>query len=149
MSMTTTALAGPTDAAIEDRVKAIPQFQGRVYTGNVPDGEDVPTDVNGYVLPYVVLMFGGLIQTQGRDRGIVGVRGNLKYHPFMALVVGATDLQSRNMADLLRNNLEGWEPLGNGEITEETSGNTKYPADNTLKPTRFMQMLTFSLLINP
>lgn len=145
--MATTTTISEIDAAIEQVVSSIPQFTGGVFVGHVPDGEDIPIGPTGIVEPYAVIIFGGLIQTQRRNRGIVSVRQNIKYHTFTVLVVASTDRQSRLLADIVRDKLEGFEPLGQGEISEETSGNTKYPADTTMKPTRYVPMLSFSLLV--
>lgn len=137
------------DAQIEERVKTIRKATGGVYTGNVPDGADVPTDAAGTVKPYIVLIFGGQIPSENRrNRGITGVRANLKYHSFLIMAVGSTDKQSRAIAKEVRDLLEGWEPVGGGEIGEESSGNPIYPANSTLKPTRYQTLMTFSLLIN-
>lgn len=143
----TTATTSDVDEKIEDLVSAIPEFQGRVFVGKVPDGVDIPTDERGMVAPYVVLIFGGLIETRTDRRGIVGARGNLKHHPFTILVTGATDRQARRLCDRVRDIVEGVEFEGTGEIAEDTSGNTAYPGNATLKPTRYSYMMTFSLLI--
>lgn len=147
MTLLTTATTSAVDAAIEDRLATIPEFQDRVFVGKVPDGEDIPTDSRGMVSPYLVVLFGGLIQTRTSNRGMVGARANLKYHPLTVMVTGATDRQARLLCDRVRDTLEGYEPLEQGEVSEDTSGNTAYPGNATLKPTRYSYMMTFSLLI--
>lgn len=147
MTSLTTATTSVVDGQIEDLLGTIPEFQGRVFVGKVPDGDDIPTDARGMVAPYVVAIFGGLIQTRTNRRGIVGARGNLKHHPFTVFVTGATDRQARHLCDRVRGTIEGVEFEGTGEISEDTSGNTAYPGNATLKPTRYSYMMTFSLLI--
>lgn len=147
MSSLTTATTSDVDVQIEELIETIPEFQGRVFVGKVPDGEDIPTNDRGMVAPYAVVLFGGLIQTRTNRRGIVGARANLKYHPFTVMVTGATDRQARYLCDRVRDTIEGVEFEGTGEISEDTSGNTAYPGNVTLKPTRYSYMMTFSLLI--
>jgi hypothetical protein len=147
MTSLTTATTSDVDAEIERLFETIPEFQGRVFVGKVPDGEDIPTNERGMVAPYAVLIFGGLIQTRTGNRGVVGSRANLKHHPFTVMVTGATDRQARFLCDRVRDTIEGVEPLGQGQVSEDTSGNTAYPGNSTLKPTRYSYMMTFSLLI--
>lgn len=138
------------DKEITARVTALcRKVQGRVYTGNVPDGDAVPISSTGLVLPYIVLIYSGQIKSASRNtRTITGNRDALKYHTFLAMCIGPTNDVAAQIAKELRDVLEGFQPVGGGEIGEETSGAPSYPADSTLKPTRYTHMLGFSLLIN-
>lgn len=145
----TTAKVSAVDQDIKERIKSgVPKFQGRVYEGDVPEGDVVPLDPAGYVLPYVTLIYGGAFRTGRRIRGVTSVRDDLKYHTILVLVTAATTGLANELGDEIRDALEGYEPPGASELYEETSGNAKYPADPTLKPVRYTTMLAFSLLLN-
>lgn len=145
-----TAKSGPIDAQIKQRIiTACPRFEGRVYEGNVPDGESVPISSTGYVLPYVTLIYGGVFRTGRRMRGITSTRDDVKFHTVMALVTAPTVPLLNQMSDSVRDALEGFEPAGAGEMYEESTGTSRYPADSTLKPVRYTDMLQYSLIINP
>lgn len=145
-----TAKAGPVDDQIKQRILAqVPKFQGRIYEGNVPDGEQVPISNAGFVLPYVTLIYGGVFRTGRRMRGITSTRDDVKYHTVMVLVTAPTVDLLNELSDEVRDALEGFEPQGASELYEESTGSSRYPADSTLKPVRYTSMLQYSLIINP
>jgi len=127
----------------------LPKFEGRVFEGDVPQGEQIPMDAAGRVRPYLVVIYGGLQRPAQRKRGITSTRDDIKIHTLLFLVTGQTVGQANELSDDVRDVFEGFEPEGAGEMAEETSGNAKYPADSTLKPTRYTNMLAYSLLVNP
>lgn len=145
-----TAKVEPVDRQISARIKAgLSKVQGRVFEGDAPQGGEIPIDGLGRVQPYVVSIYGGLLRVRQGQRGITSTRDDLKHHTMLFLVTASSVAQANNISDDLRDLLEGYEPAGASELYEETSGNAKYPADSTLKPTRYTNMLAFSLLVNP
>lgn len=145
-----TAKVEPIDRQITARIRQeMPKIQGRIFEGDAPQGGDIPIDTLGRVQPYVVAIYGGLMRVQQSYRGITSTRNDIKHHTMLFLVTASSLKQANDISDDLRDALEGYEPEGATELFEETSGNAKYPADSTLKPTRYTNMLAFSLLVNP
>lgn len=145
-----TGKVSPIAAQITARAKEmIPKFEGRVFEGDVPQGNEIPVDELGRVRPYLTIIYGGLQRVARARRGITTVRDDLKIHTLLFLVTGQTVGQANDLSDDVRDVFEGFEPEGASEMVEETSGNAKYPADSTLKPTRYTNMLAYSLLVNP
>lgn len=145
-----TAKATPIDRQIKQRIiDACPKFQGRVYDGDVSDGELVPISEQGYNRPYVTLIYGGVFRPGRRMRGISGTRDDVKYHTLMVLVTGPSLDLTNELTDEVRDALEGFEPEGGSELYEESTGSARYPSDSTLKPVRYTNQMQFSLLISP
>lgn len=144
-----TAKVTPIARQITQRVKTLNKLEGRVFEGDVPQGSDVPVDSLGRVRPYATMIYGGTFRTRRGLRGIVSTRNDVKHHSLLVLVTASSVDQANDISDDIRDLLEGFEPEGGTELYEETSGNAKYPADSTLKPTRYTNMLAYSLMINP
>lgn len=145
-----TAKISSIDAEIKQRIiDEVGKLQGRVFDGDVPEGENIPVDASGRALPYATVVYGGVFRTGRRMRGIVSSRNNVKYHTVMILVTGSNVGQASIISDDVRDALEGHEPVGGSEMYEETSGTARLPSDSTMRPVRYTSMLVFSLLINP
>lgn len=147
--MEPTARVSDVDDQIKQRVLTVGRLQGRIFEGDVPDGDLIPVSATGNVLPYATLIYGGAFRPGRRMRGIVSSRNDVKYHTVIVLVTASTINLANSVADDVRDALEGFEPIGASELYEESSGTARNPADSTLKPVRYTAQLLFYLLINP
>lgn len=139
----------PVARAIRDRILTIPKLQGRVFWPNPPEGDSLPLDDKQRVLPYVALYTGGTFRPAARHRGIVTSRADIKHHTVGVEVVAGFMETALEVADDVRDILEGFEPPNSSQLVEDTSGTSKRPVDSTLKPVRYVYPLYYALIISP
>lgn len=147
--MSPTVRVTPVAQAIRGRLMEIPKLQGRVYWPNIPEGETIPLDERGRVLPYAILHTGGVFRVAARHRGIGSSRDDVKHHTIAVEVVAGNYYVALEVADDVRDKLEGYEPPHCTQMMEDTSGSTKNPVDSTLKPVRYVYPLYYALMISP
>jgi len=127
------------------RLKTIPGTG--VYDGGVPDYVDLPRQ-DGLLKPYLVVWWGGKLPAGFGYAGICGVRGHSKRVPFIVQCVGPTGAIARSVANRVRDLLEGYEPAGQGELSEDGNPNPRTPIDPSGVPVRYAIPLSFSGIVD-
>lgn len=138
----------PTIQSIFERVKAWPKLTGvTIFDEQVTDAERVP-QADGFVLPYVALVFGARGRVALGQRGIVGSRYDSKNLYFGAECYAGTAAMKRQLADIVFDCLEGFEPVNGSEISSSYSGSIENPASIQQSSVRFGIGLTFDCMVN-
>lgn len=79
------------------------------YETDVPIGTQRP-DVNYSTTPYVIIDFGNKSVQALTDRGITGMRDDLKYMSVVFEVVSNNPATSRQVADIITDAFDGYQP---------------------------------------
>lgn len=110
----------------------------------VSEGDEVPYDSNGVLLPYYSVAFGRPRQAPARAAGIVHTGRDLRLWVFGIECYAATVEDKNNLAERIVAVLEGMEPTNCGPITEMNSGVISNPAEIKQNHTRLGIGMVFS-----
>lgn len=101
----------------------------KVVRGQIDDGERVPTDDDGRMVPYICVVFGGRGKMSMGQRGIVTSRQDLQRFVFGVECYGLDAAEVDRLADRVEDILEGYEPPDAGQVSAINSGRIENPAD--------------------
>jgi len=132
----------PVQDQIITKLKELPQT---VYENGVPDDANLEY-ANGLMLPFAVPFFGGFARSL-EGRGIVSVREDLGESFVIVQCVGPTERSSRQVADLVRDKLTGYQPVDGGPLTPINNSRFLTP-DMTSKPVKYIAEVTFRYAVN-
>jgi hypothetical protein len=127
---------------------AIQPVGDRVYRSAVPDGEDIPRNGDGTVLPHIIIDFGAPVKA-ARDRNIANAElGQPHVLPANVLcVAGDADTADAVMAAVV-NLLVDWAPSATSDPWEAKGGyGTNRPSTGNT-PTRFGSGLFLECVVN-
>jgi hypothetical protein len=124
------------------KLKELPQD---VYETAPPEDSKLRFDPSGMILPYIVVEFSDMYPSVG-GAGIVSSKYDVGESYIIASCVGPTQRSSRQVADLVRDKLMGFQPTDGGEL-KLFGGGVGYTAEDP-KPNRFISELGFSFLVN-
>ena len=124
------------------KLRELPQD---VYETAPPEDSKLKFDPSGMILPYIVVEFSDMYPTVG-GAGIVSSKYDVGESYIIASCVAPTQRSSRQVADLVRAKLMGFQPDDGGEL-KLFGGGVGYTAEDP-KPNRFISELGFSFLVN-
>lgn len=132
----------PIEDQIITRLKELPQT---VYENGVPDDAQLAYS-NGSMLPFIVPFFGGFAKALD-GRGIIGVRQDLGESYVIIQCVGPTERSSRQVADIVRDKMMGFQPTDAGQL--EPAGNSRFiTPDFSSRPAKYISEVTFRYAVN-
>lgn len=132
----------PIEDQIITRLKELPQT---VYENGVPDDAQLVYS-NGSMLPFIVPFFGGFAKALD-GRGITGVRQDLGESYVIIQCVGPTERSSRQVADIVRDKMMGFQPTDAGQL--EPAGNSRFiTPDFSSRPAKYISEVTFRYAVN-
>lgn len=141
--MTDTILEFDTQVrAFLDTMKDVSVYESVRDDGNVASDAD---DKKAYIV-----YFGNDI-VRGSDweyGSIVGAQNDALLHPFGVFISAPSAAVRNAIIAYVRKGLLGKSFAGSGGVVETGEQNTYGDTDNTLKPTKFTYMLTFSAIID-
>lgn len=134
--------------AIEARlVNGLPNTP--IFLEGVPENDPIPRMDNGMIQPFVLLWLG---QTVGGPLGsdsLMGVRTSVRRGLFLCQLVAPTGRSLLLLEDGVRALLQGFQPNGEGELSEDSAPSIRDPLpEGTGVDTRFYKPLAFSGLVN-
>jgi hypothetical protein len=132
----------PTQDDIADRLRELAQD---VYETSAPDDSKLRFDANGMILPYIVLEFSDMYELAGAS-GIVSSRYDTKASYVIVSCVGPTERSVRQVAELVRDKLTGYIPVGAGEMKLSGGGVSYAQAES--KPNRYVSEIAFTFPVN-
>jgi len=132
----------PVQDQIVTKLKELPQT---VYENGVPDDANLEY-ANGLMLPFTVPFFGGYARSLDA-RGIVSVRQDLGESFVIVQCVGPTERSSRQVADLVRDKLAGYQPNDAGPLMPINNSRFLTP-DMSSKPVKYIAEVTFRYAVN-
>ncbi|CAB4148644.1 hypothetical protein UFOVP536_15 [uncultured Caudovirales phage] len=132
----------PTQDDIVTELKTLPQT---VYENGVPDDANLVYE-NGIMLPFIVPFFGGFARSLDA-RGIVSVRQDLGESFVIVQCVGPTERSSRQVADLVRETLTGFQPVDAGQLMPINNSRYLTP-DFSSRPVKYIAEVTFRYAVN-
>lgn len=121
----------------------------QVYETALPAGAH-PAKDKGYIVPYVLVGFGGKSPVAQRNQGITSSREDVKWTAVAIEVIGSSQKDVRKATGIVRDVLEGLIPhVSWGELSETLSGDyaVKVP-DSDVWPVRYGQTIVFNGLSN-
>lgn len=119
-----------------------------VFRGAITEGERVPTDENGLVIPYIAVVFGGRGPVAQRQQGIGSTRHDLRRFMFGIEVYARDENELDDLSDRVEDILEGREFTNTGPVTAGNSGTIQNPADVKQNHAREGRGLLFSCFTN-
>lgn len=120
-----------------------------VFEGAVPAGVTLPK-MNGVILPYIIVSFGGMSPQANRNKGITNSKDDVKWTSVNVEAIGASQRDARVVAHEVRKLLEGYSPDPSwGELEEILSGDyaVRVP-DYDLSPVRYAVGVVFNVVAN-
>lgn len=120
-----------------------------VYEGAIPTGYKLPKQ-HGFILPYLLVTFGGQSPVALRNQGIDSSKNDVKWTTVACEVVGNSQGDSRRAAGVVRRALEGYNPdPAWGELSETLSGDYAVQRpDYDLPQVRYATGIVFSTMSN-
>ena len=132
----------PVQDQIVTKLNELPQT---VYENGVPDDAALKY-ANGLMLPFITPFFGGFARSLD-GRGITSVRQDMGESFVIIQCVGPTERSSRQVADLVRDKLTGFEPVDAGPLMP--TGNSRFVTpDDTSKPVKYITEVSFRYDVN-
>lgn len=132
--------------AVQDEIVAqlnlLPQT---VYDDGVPEDTKLTFDTNGILLPYIVVEHSG-VTASVTGKPITGVKDASGESGISVLCVAPTQRASRQVAELVRQNLTGFKPTASGELTPVSAPYTYI--DGTARPVRYVSEIVFGFALN-
>lgn len=116
-----------------------------VYDTTVPEDSKLKFDSSGNLLPYIVVEHAGL-NVMETGMPITGVKDGSGESAVSVLCIATTQRASRQIAELVRANLIGFQATGSGELKPITSPFTY--VDGDAKPIRYVSELIFAFSLN-
>lgn len=102
-----------------------------VLDGGYGEGEAVKRLENGMVAPYVLVWFGGSLDAGPGYATIGGVRQASRRGFLHLEAVGTSMTHARQLGDLCRDALHGFQPDGEGELEEDGAPSIRNPISTT------------------
>jgi hypothetical protein len=122
-----------------------------VKDGGYAEGEDeaVGRLENGMLQPYVLVWFGGSVDTGPGYETIGGVRQASRLAMLHFECVGPTFTMARDLGDEVRDALVGYRPDGEGELEEDGMPTIRNPISTTTGlDVRYAYPMTFKGIVN-
>jgi hypothetical protein len=116
-----------------------------VYETTAPDDSRLRFDINGMILPYIVVEFADMYDDTTAS-GILSSRYDVKTSYIVVSCVGPTQRSARQVTQLVRDKLTGFIPSDAGELTLAGGGLSYTVADP--KPNRFVSEIGFTFKVN-
>ena len=132
-------------AVQDDIIAKLRELPQDVYETTAPDDSKLRFDVNGMVLPYIVVEFADMYDNPA-ETGIVSTKYNVKTSYIVVSCVGPTERSSRQVAQVVREKLTGYSPADAGELTLAGGGLSYTAAD--IKPNRYVAEIGFTFPVN-
>lgn len=118
-----------------------------VYETAVPDDKKIAHGANGLFNPYVVVAYGDMTEA-GNGRGIVSSRYNTGISYCLISCVAPTQMAARQVANLVRDSLLGFQPSDAGELRPAGGRNYAKTDSNTAVPANYVSELAFTFAVN-
>lgn len=128
---------------IIEKLREIPQD---VYDGAVPDDKSVKIGPSGLFLPYVVIYFSE-VQESSIGRGLTSVRDNTGVGYCAIDIYAPTPRASRQIADLVRDKLLGFQPENAGQLRPSGGRNFQVIETNAV-PKKYVSEMVFTFIVN-
>lgn len=139
----------PWQDAVLDRLRTDLGANIDVLDGGYAEGDEVGRLENGMVAPYVLVWFGGSIDAGPGFATIGGVRQASRRGFFHLECVGTTMTHARQLGDLCRDSLHGFQPDGEGELEEDGAPSIRNPMSTTTgTDVRYSYPLAFHGVVN-
>lgn len=134
--------------AVHDQITAkLNELAQDVYVTAVPEGVKIKHGSGGLFLPYIVVSYGDMTEA-ARGRGITSVRQNAGISFAIVRCIAPTERASRQVADLVRDKLLGFQPSDAGELRLGGGGaNYAENAGNGV-PERYVAEIPFTFIVN-
>lgn len=116
-----------------------------VYDDGVPEDTRLAFDVNGMLLPYIVVEHAG-ITVSPTGKPISGVADAAGESSISILCIGPNQRSSRQVAAVVREKLTGFKPTNSGELTPVSAPYTYI--DGNARPIRYVSEIVFSFALN-
>ncbi len=129
----------------DDIVAKLGELAQDIYETSAPDDSKLRFDGSGMILPYIVLEFSDMYDVAGAS-GILSTRFDTKASYVIVSCVGPTERSVRQVAELVRDKLTGYIPVGAGEMKLSGGGVNYAQAEN--KPNRYVSELAFTFPVN-
>ena len=132
--------------AVQDEIIAkLNELPQDVFETSAPDDTKLKFDVNGMVLPYIVVEFSDMYDAP-TGAGILSSRYDIKVSYIIVSCVAPTQRSSRQVAQMIREKLTGFKPNDAGELQLSGAGLAYTIPD--AKPNRFISELAFTFPVN-
>jgi len=132
--------------AVHDQITAkLEELPQDVYETAAPDDSKLKFDSAGNLLPYLVVQYSDMYPTP-LGNGILSAKYNAAESYFIVTCVSSNQRASRQVADLVKNNIIGFQPTDAGEV-RFAGGSTDYSMQVT-KPNNYVVELGFILQVN-
>jgi len=132
--------------AVQDDITAkLRELPQDVYETSAPDDTRLRFDVNGMVLPYIVVEYADMYESLNAA-GIVSSKYDVKTSYIIVSCIGPTERSARQVAGMVRDKLTGYIPTDAGEM-KLAGGGVSY-ATQEAKPNRFTSELAFTFPVN-
>lgn len=116
-----------------------------VYETSAPDDSKLKFDVNGMILPYIVIEYSDLYPSISGN-GILSSKYDIKASFIIVTCIGPTERSARQVANVVREKLTGYKPVDSGELVQ-AGGSVSYVSQDA-KPNRYVAELAFTFLTN-
>lgn len=117
-----------------------------VYETAVPDDKKIAHGANGLFNPYVVVSYGDMTEA-GTGRGIVSARYNTNVSYCVVTCVAPTQMAARQVANLVRDSLLGFQPSDAGELRPAGGRNYAKTEGNSV-PINYISELAYTFVVN-
>jgi hypothetical protein len=117
-----------------------------VYETAVPDDKKIAHGANGLFNPYVVAIYGDMTES-GSGRGILSTRYNTGTSYCVIMCVAPTQMAARQVANLVRESLLGFQPTDAGEL-RPAGGRNYAKTESVSVPKSYVSEVAFSFTVN-
>lgn len=126
------------------KLKELPQD---VYETAVPEGVKIAHGGSRPFLPYIIVAYGDMTEF-ARGRGITSVRNNAGVSFAVVRVIAPAERAARQVANLVRDKLVGFQPTDAGELRLATGGSSYVEAAGNGVPERYVAEIPFTFIVN-
>jgi hypothetical protein len=141
----------PWQDAIMDKLRESINSKVPIEDGGYGEGSDevVGRLDNGMLQPYILVWFGGSVDTGPGYATIGGVRQESRLAMLHFECVGPTGTMARDLGDEVRDALVGFRPDGEGELEEDGMPTIRNPISTTTGlDVRYTYPMTFKGIVN-
>ena len=132
--------------AVQDQITAkLRELSQDVYETAAPDDSKLKFDAAGNLLPYIVVQYSDMYPTS-IGNGILGAKYDAAESYFLVVCIADSERAPRQISDLVKNKLVGFQPYDAGEI--RFAGGAVDYANVETKPNRYVLDLGFLLQVN-
>ena len=132
--------------AVHDQITAkLEELAQDVYETSAPDDSKLKFDSSGNLLPYLVVQYADMYPTE-QGNGILSAKYDAAESYFIVTCTSTNQRASRQIADLVKNKIIGFQPTDAGEI-RFAGGSIDYSMQVT-KPNSYIVELGFILQVN-